>query len=327
MLRFLVRRVLGAIVIVLAISAVTYFLFFVLPSDPAKLACGKNCSNVDLVAAIHHRMGLDQPVYAQYWHYMTGIFTGRTMPDGQNCPAPCFGFSFVNDQPIWPTLADRYPTTLSLAIGGSAVFLVIGVTLGMLSAWQQGKTFDRVASSISLIGNSVQIYFIGPLAIALFVDNLGWLDGSHDPTWSSDPSGSFAGLVLPCLVMSVIFWSNYSRQTRSLMVEQLSEDHIRTARAKGMGSKYVFYRYALRGAAASIITIFGIDLGSVFGGAIITEATFSLHGLGTLAVNSVQTVDLPMEMAVMLISASAIVFFNIVVDAAYALIDPRIRLA
>jgi peptide/nickel transport system permease protein len=327
MLRFLTRRVLGAIVILVAISAVTYFLFFVLPADPAQLACGKNCANKDLVAAIHHRMGLDLPVYQQYWEYMKGIFTGRTMPDGTQCPAPCLGYSFANNQPVWPEISDRYPTTLSLAIGGSAAFLVIGVGLGMLSAWQQGKTFDRVASSISLIGNSVQIYFIGPLAIALFVDNLGWLQRGHDPTWSSDPGGSFSGLILPCLVMSVIFWSNYSRQTRSLMVEQLAEDHIRTARAKGMGSKYVFFRYALRGAAASIITIFGIDLGTVFGGAIITEATFNLHGLGTLAVSAVQQLDLPLEMGVMLFSASAIVICNVIVDTAYALIDPRIRLA
>jgi peptide/nickel transport system permease protein len=327
MLRFLTRRVLGAVVIILAISFITYLLFFVLPSDPAQLACGKNCSNKDLVAQIHHRMGLDLPVYQQYWDYMRGIFVGRHMPDGQNCAAPCFGFSFANDQPIWPLISDRYPTTLSLAVGGSAAFLIIGVGLGMLSAWQQGKTFDRVASSISLVGNSVQIYFIGPLAIALFADNLGWFDHGHDPTWSSDPVGSLNGLILPCLVMSVIFWSNYSRQTRSLMVEQLSEDHIRTARAKGMSSKYVFYRYALRGAAASIITIFGIDLGSVLGGAIITEATFGLHGLGMLAVNAVYQRDLPLEMAVMLFSATAIVLFNIVVDACYALIDPRIRLA
>jgi len=327
MLRFLTRRVLGAIVILLLISLVTYLLFFVLPANPAQLACGKNCSDPTLVNQIKERMGLNQPILEQYWNFMRGIFAGRKMPDGQNCPAPCFGYSFADSQLIWPELKDRYPTTLSLAIGGSAAFLIIGVSLGMMAAWQQGKTFDRVSSSISLIGNSVQIYFIGPLAIALFVDKLGWLKNGSDPEWGSHPLQSLNGLILPCLVMSVIFWSNYSRQTRSLMVEQLGEDHIRTARAKGMGSKYVFFRYALRGAAASIITIFGIDLGSVFGGAIITEATFNLHGLGMLSVQAVAKEDLPMEMSVMLIGATAIVVFNIVVDAAYALIDPRIRLS
>lgn len=326
MLRFLVRRVLGAIVILVAISAVTYFLFFVLPADPARLSCGKNCDPQN-IAQIRHNMGLDLPVWKQYWHYMTGIFTGRTLPSGLKCPAPCFGYSFADQQPVWPTLVDRYPATLSLAVGGSIIFLTIGVGLGLVSAWQQGKAFDRIASSISLLGNSVQIYFIGPIAIYLFSYKLGWLDRGHDPAWTSDPWGSFTGLILPCLVMSVIFWSNYSRQTRSLMVEQLSEDHVRTARAKGMSSRYVFFRYALRGAAASIITIFGIDLGAVLGGAIITEATFGIHGLGLLAVQAVNRTDLPLEMAVMLFSASAIVLFNILVDSCYALIDPRIRLA
>lgn len=325
MLRFLVRRVLGAAVILLAISAVTYFLFFVLPTDPAMLSCGKQCDPQN-VAQIRKNLGLDQPVYLQYWHYMKGIVVGRSFEIGP-CPAPCFGYSFADRQPIWPTLTDRFPTTLSLAIGGAATFLTVGVGLGLLSAWQQGKTFDRIASSISLVGNSVQIYFIGPLAILLFSTNLGWLNRGHDPDWTSDPAGSVSGLILPCLIMSVIFWSNYSRQTRSLMVEQMSEDHVRTARAKGMSSRYVFFRYAMRGTAASIITIFGIDLGSVLGGAIITEATFGLHGFGTLSVAAVLQANLPLEMAVMLVGATAIVLSNIVVDACYALIDPRIRLA
>jgi peptide/nickel transport system permease protein len=326
MLRFLVRRVLGAAVILLLISALTYFLFFFLPSDPALLSCGKNCSPQN-VAQIRKNLGLDQPIWTQYWHYMEGIFRGREMSTFGNCPAPCFGYSFASQQPVWGTIIDRFPTTLTLAIGGSATFLTVGVGLGLISAWQQGKAFDRIASSISLLGNSVQIYFIGPIAILLLSTNLHLLNRGSDPNWGSDPVGSITGMILPCLVMSVIFWSNYSRQTRSLMVEQMSEDHIRTARAKGMSSRYVFMRYALRGAMASIITIFGVDLSAVVGGAIITEATFGLHGLGTLAVQAVTQTDLPLEMAVMLIGATAIVISNIVVDAAYAYIDPRIRLA
>ncbi|SDN28889.1 ABC transporter permease [Actinacidiphila guanduensis] len=325
MLRFLVRRVLGAAVILVLISFVTYLLFFALPSDPALLSCGKNCNPQNL-ALIHKNLGLDKPIPVQWWNYVVGIFAGRHLPLG-NCPAPCFGLSFNNDTSVWSLLKDRYPTTLSLAIGGSVTFLVIGVGLGLISAWKQGSVFDRVASSISLLGQSVQIYFIGPLAIYLFSVQLGWLDRGHDPDWTSDPVGSLTGLVLPCLIMSVIFWSNYSRQTRSLMVEQLSEEHVRTARAKGMGSKYVFFRYALRGAMGPIVTIFGIDLGSVFGGAIITEATFGLHGLGNLAVSAVLQSDLPLEMGVMLVGATSIVFFNILIDACYAFIDPRIRLA
>jgi peptide/nickel transport system permease protein len=325
MLRFLVRRVLGAAVILVLISFVTYLLFFTLPSDPALMSCGKNC-NPDNIALIHKNLGLDKPVPVQWWDYLVGIFAGRHLPMG-NCPAPCFGLSFTNSTSVWDLLKNRYPTTLSLAVGGSVIFLVVGVGLGLISAWKQGTIFDKIASAISLVGNSVQIYFIGPLALYLFVFKLGWLKQGADPDWTHDVGGSIQGLILPCVIMSVIFWSNYSRQTRSLMVEQLSEEHVRTARAKGMSSSYVFMRYALRGAMGPIITIFGIDAGSVFGGAIITEATFSLHGLGNLAVESVDATDLPLEMGVMLVGAAFIVFFNIIVDACYALIDPRIRLA
>jgi peptide/nickel transport system permease protein len=317
--------VLGAIVILVLISAITYFLFFALPADPALLSCGKNCTPQNL-ALIRKNLGLDQPIPVQYWHYMVGIFFGRNMPIGY-CPAPCFGYSFAGQQPVWATLVDRYPTTLSLAIGGSAIFLTVGVGLGLISAWKQGTVFDRTATTLSLLGQSVQIYFIGPIAIYLFADTLGWVSRGGDVDWAHDPGGSISNMILPCAVMSVIFWSNYSRQTRSLMIEQLSEEHVRTAKAKGMSSRYAFMRYALRGAMGPIVTIFGIDLGAVFGGAVITEITFGLHGLGQLAVSSVNTTDLPLMMGVMLFGATAIVVFNIIVDASYAVIDPRIRLA
>jgi peptide/nickel transport system permease protein len=316
--------VLGAIVILLLISAITYFLFFALPADPALLSCGKACTPQSL-ALIRKNLGLDQSIPVQYWHYLVGIFFGRNMPIGY-CSAPCFGYSFASQQPVWSTLVDRYPTTLTLAIGGSAIFLTVGVGLGLISAWKQGTVFDRAASSISLLGQSVQIYFIGPIAIYLFADTLGWVNRGGDVDWAHDPGGSIANMILPCAVMSVIFWSNYSRQTRSLMIEQLSEEHVRTAKAKGMSSRYAFLRYALRGAMGPIVTIFGIDLGAVFGGAVITEITFGLHGLGQLAVSAVDQTDLPLEMGVMLFGATAIVVFNIIVDASYALIDPRIRL-
>ncbi|GAA1352296.1 ABC transporter permease [Streptomyces beijiangensis] len=325
MLRFLARRLLGAAVILLLISAITYFLFFFLPSDPALLSCGKNCDPQN-VALIRKNLGLDLPIWTQYWNFMSGIFTGRHLPAG-NCPAPCFGYSFADQQPVWPTIADRYPTTLTLAVGGAATFLTVGVGLGLISAWQQGKFFDRFASAISLLGNSVQIYFIGPIAILVLSTNLHLLNRGHDVDWANAPLSSVTGMILPSLVMSVIFWSNYSRQTRSLMVEQMSEEHIRAARAKGLSERYVFMRYALRGAMASIVTIFGVDLSAVLGGAIITEVTFGLHGLGSLSVQAVLRSDLPLEMAVMLIGATIIVCSNIVIDTLYAFIDPRMRLA
>ncbi|WP_329122358.1 ABC transporter permease [Streptomyces sp. NBC_01465] len=325
MLRFLARRSLGALVIILLISAITFFLFFAIPSQPALMSCGKNCTP-GAIALINKNLGLDQPIPVQYWHYMTGIFMGRDFSVG-HCPAPCLGYSFSNQQPVWGTIVDRFPTTLSLTLGGAFVFLVVGVGIGMIAAARRGTYIDKVFSSLSLIGNSLQIYFVGTLALAFFVSGIGLLDEPAYYPFTENPGKWFMGMLLPWLVLSIIFIANYSRMTRSQMIEQLEEEHVRTARAKGMTRSTVFFRYAWRGALAPIVTIFGIDLGSLFGGAIITEFTFNLHGLGRLAVSSVSETDLPTLMGVMLIGCTAIVVANILVDAAYAYIDPRVRLS
>ncbi|MEU5430841.1 ABC transporter permease [Streptomyces olivoreticuli] len=325
MLRFLARRSLGAIVIILLISAITFLLFFALPSEPALMSCGKNCTP-DAIAVINKNLGLDQPVPVQYWHYMTGIFVGRDFTVG-HCPAPCFGYSFSNQQPVWGTIVDRFPTTLSITLGGAAVFLFVGVGIGMIAAAFRGTWIDKFFSSLSLVGNALQIYFVGVIALAVLVSGLHWMDNPAYYPITQNPGKWFMGMLIPWLVLSIIFIANYSRMTRSQMIEQLGEDHVRTARAKGLSRRAVFFRYAWRGALAPIVTIFGIDLGSLFGGAIITEFTFSLHGLGRLAVSSVSETDLPTLMAVMLVGCTAIVVANIVVDAAYAVIDPRVRLA
>ncbi|WKX72408.1 ABC transporter permease [Streptomyces sp. XD-27] len=325
MLRFLVRRSLGALVIIWLISAVTFFLFFALPSEPAQLACGKNCGP-EALEIINKNLGLDEPVPVQYWHYLVGIFAGRDFDIG-HCSAPCLGYSFRDNQPVWETLLDRYPTTLSLAFGGTVVFLVVGITIGMVAAARRGTFADKFLSSLSLIGNSLQIYFVGTIALWLLVDTWDLVDRPEYVPISENPAKWAGGMLLPWLVMSIIFIANYSRMTRSQMIEQLGEDHVRTARAKGMSSRTVFFRYAWRGAMAPIVTIVGIDLGSLFGGAMVTEFTFTLHGLGRLAVDSVTEKDLPMLMGVMLFSCTAIVIANIIVDALYAAIDPRVRLA
>ncbi|MEU5836523.1 ABC transporter permease [Streptomyces diacarni] len=325
MLRFLIRRSLGAVVILLIISAVTFFLFYAVPRDPAMLACGKNCTP-DALEVIRKNMGIDEPVPVQYWHFMVGIFAGRDFAAGA-CPAPCFGYSFANQDPVWETILDRFPTTVSLTIGGAAVFLLIGLGAGMIAAWKKGTLIDKAFSSLSLVLSSMQIYFIGPLVLALVVYNLQLLDQPKYVPLTEDPAGWFMGLLIPWLVVQIIFTANYTRLSRSSMIEQLQEDHVRAARAKGMSGRYVFFRYAWRGSLIPIVTIFGVDLGSLFGGAMITEWTFSLPGLGTLAVNSVQNTDLPMVMGVMLFAATFIILFNIIVDAAYAFIDPRVRLS
>ncbi|AVH56713.1 MULTISPECIES: ABC transporter permease [Streptomyces] len=326
MSRFLVRRVLGALVILLIISAITFGLFYAVPRDPALMACGKNCTP-DVLAQIRQNLGIDKPIPVQYWHWLEGVFMGREYAGYGHCPAPCLGYSFANREPVLGTILDRLPTTLSLAFGAAVVFLILGIGAGMLAAVKHGKFLDKFASSASLLGSSLQIYFVGYIAMFFLVAKLGlFAQPSYTPL-TEDPVAWFSGLLLPWLVLAIIFTANYTRMTRSQLVEQLSEDYVRTARAKGLSRRNVFFRFAWRGAMGPIVTVFGIDLGTLIGGAIITETTFSMQGIGRLAVKSVDQSDLPMLLGVTLLSAGAIVFFNIIVDAVYALIDPRIRLA
>jgi peptide/nickel transport system permease protein len=232
----------------------------------------------------------------------------------------------VNREPVLETILDRMPVTISLTIGASVVFLLFGVGTGIVAALFQGRPLDKIASVSSLIGASVQIYFVGTLALYFFVYQAEVFTRPHYVEFTSDPIGWFNGLLLPWLVLAMIFTANYTRITRSTMVEQLSEDYVRTARAKGMSGTSVVMRFALRGTLIPIITIFGVDISALIGGAIITETTFGLQGVGRLSVNAVNNSDLPMLMATVLLAASAVVVFNIVVDAVYAVIDPRVRL-
>lgn len=326
MLRFLVRRVSGALVILLVISAVTFWLFYAVPRDPALMSCGKNCTP-ETLAQIRQNLGIDESIPAQYWHWLAGVFTGRDFAGFGYCDAPCLGYSFANSEPVFGTLKTRLPLTLSLAFGAAAVFLVIGIGAGMIAALKQGRFLDKFASSVSLLGSSLQIYFVGYIAMYFLVAKLGLFSQPSYTPLTENPAAWFSGLLLPWFVLAIIFTANYTRMTRSQLVEQLSEDYVRTARAKGLSRANVFFRFAWRGAMGPIVTVFGIDLGTLIGGAIITESVFSLQGIGRLAVQSVDQSDLPMLLGVTVLSASAIVFFNIIVDAVYALIDPRIRLA
>ncbi|MFD7529086.1 MULTISPECIES: ABC transporter permease [unclassified Streptomyces] len=326
MLRFLLRRVVGAAVILLIISALVFVLFYAAPRDPARVACGKVCTP-ETLALVRHNLGIADSIPVQYWHWLQGIFVGRDYTSYGHCPAPCLGYSFINREPVFGTIVDRFPTTLSLSVGSAFVFVIFGVGTGMLAAVKQGKLLDKVASSASLIASSLQIYIVGVVAMYFLTDQLHLLDRPSYTPLTDDPAAWFSGLLLPWLVLSVIFTANYTRMSRSQLVESMSEDYVRTARAKGLSRRTVFFKFAWRGAMGPIITIFGLDLGVLLGGAIITEKTFSLQGIGALSVKAVSTNDLPTLLGVMMVAATAIVILNIVVDAVYALIDPRVRLA
>ncbi|QIQ02860.1 ABC transporter permease [Streptomyces liangshanensis] len=326
MLRFLVRRTFGALVILLIISAFTFVLFYVAPRDPARAACGKICTP-ETLALVKHNLGIADPVPVQYWHWLVGVFAGRDYHSFGHCPAPCLGYSFTNQEPVLGTILSDFPTTISLSVGSAAVFVVFGVGAGMLAAVKQGRMLDKVASSASLIGSSLQIYIVGVVAVYYLTDQWHLLSRPQYVPLTQDPAAWFRGLLLPWIVLAIIFTANYTRMARSQLVETLSEDYVRTARAKGLSRRTVFFRFAWRGAMGPIVTIFGLDIGYLLGGAIITEQVFSLHGIGALSIKAVQNNDLPLLLGVVLVAATAIVVFNIIVDAVYALIDPRVRLA
>ncbi|MEV2197643.1 ABC transporter permease [Streptomyces phaeochromogenes] len=325
MLQFLIRRLSGAVVIMFLIGAFTFFLFYTIPQDFAQLACGKNCSPEN-IAVIRENLGLDKPITTQFWEFMMGIVSGRDFPQG-HCSAPCLGVSFGSGDFVWDSIMDRFPLTLSLTLGGLVIFLLFGLGTGLLAAWKRGTAVDKVVSGSSMVLSSFQIYFLGPIVLSLLVYNTGWLENPKYVSFTDDPGGWFMGMLIPWAVMATIFTAQYTRMARSTMIEQLQEEHVRTARAKGMRQRYVFFRYAWRGSLIPIVTIIGMDLSALLSGAVVTEFTFDLAGIGRLAVISSLTKDLPMTMGVMLFGAFFILILNIVVDLAYAYIDPRVRLA
>ncbi|MEU4655375.1 ABC transporter permease [Streptomyces sp. NPDC023723] len=325
MLQFIIRRTVGAAVTLFLIGAATFFLFVAAPSDYASLACGKDCS-ASRLEDIRAALGLNLPLAQQFWDFMSGIVVGRDFPAG-HCEAPCLGQSFYSGDMVWSTIMDRFPLTLSLTVGAMVVFLVIGVGAGMLAAFRRGSPVDKVATGTSMVLSSFQIYFLGPIALTVFVYSTGWMEDPKYVPITEDPVGWLIGLSIPMFVMATIFTAQYTRMARSSLIEQLAEDHVRTARAKGMSQRYVFFRYAWRGSLIPIVTILGIDLSSLLGGAVVTELTFSLQGIGRLAVDGAVHKDLPLTMGVMLVGAFVILILNILTDIVYAWIDPRVRLS
>ncbi|MET7300268.1 ABC transporter permease [Embleya sp. NPDC005575] len=328
MLRFLVRRLIGVVAILLVVSGITFYLFFAASGadDVVRLSCGRNCTP-EMREVVRQNLGLDKSLIEQFWIFISGIFTGRTIGDNV-CDAPCLGYSFANNENVFDKLADRFPVTLSLAIGAILLSITIGIGMGVLAALKRGKTTDKVATSVALLSGSAPIYVLGPLFIYVFVQQLGWLDRPTDPpSFFGDPGGWASALLLPWVCLMTIHMAMYCRLTRSTMVDVLSEDYVRTLKAKGLSGRSVYLKHAFRGALSPIVTVLGVDIGVLMSGTIITESTFSLHGIGMLAVSSVVDSDLPMMMGVVMVAATFTMLANLAVDMAYVAIDPRVRLS
>ena len=312
----------------LLLTLVVFLLFSVLPTDPARLTCGKACTPA-IIEANRHRLGLDLPVWQQYWEFLKGMFLGRTYGSGSQtfeCSAPCLGYSFKRGEEVTVLIKDRFPATMWLAIGAFVLWITIGISVGIYAALRRGKWQDKSVMSISLVGYSLPSFFIG--LILLFFVVLRWQllpYPSYVPP-TENPVQFFQTMILPWIVLAILYAAFYMRLTRNQMLDTLGEDYIRTARAKGLPERVVIRKHALRAGLTPIVTAAGLDLAGLLGGAIITEAIFSLPGLGALAISSVVDADLPLIVGITLVTATFIIVANLIVDLLYAVIDPRVRL-
>jgi peptide/nickel transport system permease protein len=331
---YIIRRVFGALVLLLVVSAVTFAIFFLVPRLGGQTATqlatqyvGKD-ANPESIAAIKRNLGLDQPIYVQYWDYIKGLFIGADYkfgPDATHCSAPCFGYSFKSHIEVWPQLTQRIPVSFSLAVGAAVIWLIFGVTTGVISALRKGKPVDRVSMFIALAGVSLPIFFTGQVINALFIYQWPVWDSTDYVPFTENPGEWAWHLLLPWVSLAFLFSATYARLTRAGMLETMSEDYIRTARAKGLKERTVVTKHGLRATLTPIVTIFGIDFGTLIGTAVLTETVFSLQGIGAYSIQAIKDNDLPIVMAVTLVAAFFIVFANLVVDLVYAAIDPRVR--
>jgi len=328
MLAYILRRLGSAALILLLVSLVTYLLFFALPGDPGRIICAKSCTPQRL-QEIHHTLGLDKPIFVQYWDFMKGIFVGRDFTragETIHCSVPCFGYSYTNSQPVWGTILDRFPATISLAVGGAALFLIVGVGLGVISALRAQSWFDRIGIGFGLVGASMQVFVLGPVLNNILVNKWGVLPQPRYTPITDDPIAWFKGLLLPWLVLAFVSIAIYSRLTRAQMLEAMGEDFVRAGRSRGLPARTLHLKHTGRATLSPVMTVFGLDLAGLLSGALITETVFNIQGLGRLAITAVGNYDLPMIMATVLIGAVIILIFNVIVDILYAVIDPRVRI-
>ena len=329
MVGYLIRRFVGMIILLFLLSITVFFLFSLLPGDPARLTCGKACSP-EIVESNRHRLGLDEPVLVQYQKFVTGIFAGRTFspesPEPIECAVPCLGYSFFRRETVGSLISRAAPVTFWLAIGAFLIWIAIGLFLGIIAALNRGKWLDRVIMGISLIGYSMPSFFIGLVLVFFVIIKLQWLPFPAFVQPWEDPVRFFQTMILPWITLAVLYAAFYIRLTRNQVLETFGEDYVRTARSKGLPERVVVVRHALRAGLTPIVTAAGLDLAGLLGGAIISENIFTLPGLGSLAVDSVVQADLPVITGLTLVTAALIIVANLVVDLFYAVIDPRVRI-
>ena len=318
MARYIARRVLWGVALLVIVSAVVFVLFYVFPSaDPAKLRAGRT-ANPQLIEQIREQLHLDDPIYVQFWDYMKGVFLHFD-----------FGRSYTSQADVRTIILDRLPATALLVAGSVVLWLAIGIPVGIVSAVKRRSLLDRTTMVTTLAFISAPVFWLGLVALYLFADDVGVIHifpgiGSY---LSADTFLAKCGsMLLPWMVLAAATAAIYARYLRSSMIDTMSEDYIRTARAKGLPERDVVIRHGVRSAITPIVTLLGLDIGLLLAGnAILTETVFNIPGVGQQIVLSIRRSDLPMIQGIVLFGAFFIILFNLIVDILYAYLDPRVR--
>jgi peptide/nickel transport system permease protein len=321
MIPFIIRRLLWMVVLLLVISFLTYVIFYTLPAaDPAALRAGRQ-PTPELLKSIKETLGLDKPWYIQYLKYLERLVFHFD-----------FGYSYQNNVSVKSQIFDRLPATAALAVGAAVVWLLIGIPVGIISAIKRGTWMDRVAMGGALVAISAPVYWLGLVSLYLFSKDLGQIQifegqGAYPSSGNifTKPDEVIPALIMPWFVLAASFAAIYARFLRGNLLETMSEDYIRTARAKGLRERAVVFKHGVRSAITPIVTILGLDLGILLGGAILTETVFNIPGVGRLAFDAIQKSDLPTVQGTVLMGAFFIIVLNLIVDVVYAFLDPRVR--
>jgi len=318
MSRYIIRRLLWGVLLLIVVAALTFVLFRILPTaDPAKLRAGR-LQSPKIIAEIRHDLGLDKPLLTQFWLYIKGIFLHFDL-----------GFSYYSNAPVKELIFDRLPATLSLVLGGAVVWLVAGLGVGIISARRAGSRLDRASMGTALVLVSAPEYWLGLLALFFFASDIGKVHvfpgaGSYVGL-TAEPVKWFTSMILPWLVVAAGTAAIYARLIRGSLLETMGEDYIRTARAKGLTERRVVLRHGLRAAINPIVTVLGIDIAVLLGSAVLVETVFDIPGIGRLNYVAITHSDYPIIQGTVLLAALFVVVANIVVDIIYAFLDPRVR--
>jgi peptide/nickel transport system permease protein len=318
MVSYIVRRLLWGVVLLFLVLFITFLVFYVLPSaDPAKQRAGRQASP-EQIESIREQQGLDEPFYEQFWIYSKGVVTELD-----------FGRSIVSNTPVKERIFDRIPATVSLTLGAVVIWLVAALAVGTVSAVRRRTWIDRISMGAALVAVSAPVYWLGLVGLYLFSEDLGvfpFLPGQDSYRPMSEDLGAWAGsLIMPWLVLAASFAAIYARVLRGSLLEVLDQDYIRTARAKGLSERRVIFKHGLRSAITPVVTLLGVDIGVLLGGAILTETVFNIPGLGRESYHAIVDGDLPVVQGTVIFAAMAVIALNLLVDISYAFIDPRVR--